>query len=119
MNLDVNLKLDDETEEIYYLDPNDDKIICPNAEFSTSVCSEIISEQIPNFPFDIEQGGNIRKSLEVETIYEVTIMNNILNNEFKVDIDKILDDKYNFKDLKSDKINGGNFDFLLEEIQSL
>ena len=113
----IFLELDDELEEIYFLHKNGDKVICPEPEFGTSIASEWINDKLPALPFEIEQGGNVRKSLEVETMYEYIIISKIFNNEYYKDIRKILDSNYDFMNLKSE--NGFNFVDLLEKMQSL
>lgn len=72
-------------------------------------------QRLPISAFSFDQGGNVRKSREVEAIYQVLVVNKIFDNVFINDINNILDVDYNFIDLASDR--GYDFLSLLRKIQ--
>jgi len=70
----------------------------------------------PEMPWDINCGGFKRKHKEVSVAYKVIILNYVLNNEYKEDINSILE-TYDFESLRSKEANDNAFFNLLKIIE--
>ena len=54
---------------IVFTDDNGDEIACPNFGVSIADDERWLSSKLPDVPFDVEQGGNLRKAEEAEAAY--------------------------------------------------
>lgn len=106
---------------LYYEDENNSVIACPNFGVDISENGKWLSEIIPACPFDIEQGGNIRKSEEAESAYCCAIVCIVLKDEdFSNELKELCLD-YNFSEFDSRGSNG-SFKSLLDswlDLQSI
>lgn len=71
INKGLELSYDEDEDILYYINENGDKLICPDLSEGLSVSADWVSNYLPPVVFDIDQGGNTRKSLEVESIYKI------------------------------------------------
>jgi hypothetical protein len=55
------IEYDDLSAELFYIDENMDKQICPHIEEGGSVSRDWISDKLTIIPFDISQGVNLRR----------------------------------------------------------
>lgn len=78
-----------------------DEIMCPNFSVNVSDNGEWLSDVIPPCPFDIEQGGNLRKAEEAESAYFCAVVCLVLKD--KIFLDEIYDTikNYNFSEMDS------------------
>lgn len=83
------------------------EIICPNFSINVSENGKWLSDVLPPCPFDIEQGGNLRKAEEAEAAYFCAIVCLVLKED--VFLEEIYDTikNYNYSEMDSypDHIN--------------
>lgn len=109
--------IDSHSDRLYIEDENGDKVFAPEAELCVDYSSLWMEQYLPYPAFSIEQGGNVRRSIEAEAIYNVVVVNSIFDNIFIGKIEKILSSGYDFETLSSN--SDENFTSLLAEIQDL
>lgn len=109
--------IDEDSSRLYIEDESGDKIFAPEAELGVDYSSLWMEQYLPYPSFSIEQGGNVRRSIEAEAIYNVVVVNIVFDNIFSPQIDEILSSGYNFDTLSSS--GGNNFTNLLTDIQDL
>jgi hypothetical protein len=78
-----------------------DDIICPNFSINISENGKWLSDLLPPCPFDIEQGGNLRKAEEAESAYFCAIVCLVLKDE--IFLNEIHDTikNYNYSEMDS------------------
>lgn len=102
---------------IYFMD-GDDRVECPNFAINISANGEWLSSKLPDVPFDVEQSGNIRKSIESESAYCCCIVALVLNDpSFFDELDEVIKG-YDFHVMNS-KGDAKNFKDLLTTWQDL
>lgn len=108
----------EDNDRLYYIDENGDYQYCPDIQEGISSSRDWISDSLPMIPFDINQGGNLRKSIEAENIYKCILIAGILKGEFLEEFNKCCVG-YDFKEFKSFKTNDLTFSELLNKWQEL
>lgn len=91
------LTVNDEDGELYFISDEDIPSLniikgenkCPEITSGITECKEWISDKLPLLNFDIDQGGNIRRAKEAESIYICTLIAGILRGSFEDEIYKI------------------------------
>jgi len=54
----------------------------PDHELGIFECSGWLSDKIPSPPFDVDQGGNLRKAVEAESLYCCALISAILKSSY-------------------------------------
>lgn len=95
------LKIEATSEGIIAKVDDGDYIVCPNFSINISENGKWLSDVLPPCPFDIEQGGNLRKAEEAESAYFCAIVCLVLKD--KVFLDEITDTikNYNYTEMDS------------------
>lgn len=109
---------DDSTGKLFFINSNNEKQFCPDIVNGITDARDWISECLPSVPFDIEQGGNVRRAAEAENIYKCTLVAGILKDVFLEGFNRILAN-YDFKNLKSSNTDGEDFSKLIKRWQNL
>jgi hypothetical protein len=112
------IQYDDDSGRLFYEDENKEKKYCPEIQEGVSVSRDWISDSLPSVPFDISQGGNLRKAAEAENIYKCILIAGILRGEF-IDEFKSVCCSYDFEEFKTNDENSLNFSELLSKWQEL
>lgn len=112
------LSYDENDGKLYYIDNEEVRHECPQIESGLSTSRDWISDHLPVIPFDLYQGGNLRKSAEVENIYKCILIAGILKGSFLQQFQECCGN-YNFDLLDSMKEDGINFSKLLTRWQDL
>lgn len=76
-----------------------DDIQCPNFSISVSDNGKWLSDVLPPCPFDIEQGGNLRKAEETESAYYCAIVCLVLKDNVFLDEINTTIKNYNFSEM--------------------
>ena len=103
---------------IVFTDDNGDEIACPNFGVSIADDGRWLSSKLPDVPFDVEQGGNLRKAEEAEAAYCCCIVSLVLDDVIFVDELKTVMNNYDFSTMSA-LDNQQNFKDLLTEWQDL
>lgn len=118
INMGLDLSYDEDEDILYYTDTNGDKIICPDLSEGLSVSANWLSDYLPPVTFDIDQGGNTRKSLEVESIYKLICLCHCISSfseEFKSNLEK-----YDFDIMANREGTGGiTMNAFVQNLQNL
>lgn len=101
------------------VDDDGDVIICPEYGISVSHNGKWLSSRIPGPSFDIDMGGNVRKSIEAQSFYICIFVSGILKDDRFSDELNDVTSKYNFDNMTSTVTGGKNFVGLLESWQGL
>lgn len=112
------IKVNDNDGHLYYVDENGDTVMCPDLKKGLSFCRNWLSELLPPVPFDIEQGGNLRKANEAEKMYCCLLVAGILGEPFISRFEDVVR-SYNFKDMRASDTGSLNFQELLDGWQKL
>jgi hypothetical protein len=75
-----------------------------------------ISSMIPDCPFDTECGGIKEMQIEAMSIYKVLVVNAMLQNSYRSEIDEILE-SYDYENLRASNLGDRAFTLLLRKIQ--
>lgn len=87
--------------DILYEDLKKGWTVCPNFSIDISENGKWLSEIIPSCPFDVEQGGNVRKIEEAESPYDCAIVCIVLKyNDFIEELKKVINN-YKFDEFYS------------------
>lgn len=100
---------------------NDDgeEIFAPDYGVSIENDGKWLSELITDPEFDLDMGGNLRKSIEATNAYIVITVANVLNDIDIINEVKYIISNYDFKSMKPLKDDGTNFTELLNDLLSL
>lgn len=103
---------------LYFINDDGERQNCPEIQEGVSTSRDWISDFLPAVPFDISQGGNLRRASEAENIYKCILISGILKGEFE---SKFLDacKNYNFEDLKPKDGTIDSFSTILSSWQEL
>jgi hypothetical protein len=114
-----SLPIEIDGDDLVAISETGERIKCPNMSTSISDTGEWLSDYLPFFEVDIDQGGNVRKADEIEAIICVFVIKNIFNDEgIKKEIEELVKN-YNFNELKTNSNTGENFRSLLVSLQDL
>lgn len=112
------IKYDDSSGKLFYIDEKGDYHYCPEIHEGVSSSRDWISDSLPMIPFDINQGGNLRKSIEAENMYRCTLIAGIIKGSFLLQFNKCCEG-YDFRDMRAKDLYGLNFTQLLTKWQDL
>lgn len=94
-----DLGYDDDTNELYYVDDHGEKFICPDMAEGMSTCSEWMCDVLPVPNVDIDQGGSVRRSVEIRSLYTLVCIS-LVFGDLSDEIRSYIDD-YNFTEFVS------------------
>lgn len=112
------INYDVEADKLFIIDDNNERIYCPEIEYGVSVSRDWISDSLLPVPFDISQGGNLRKANEAECIYKCCLIAGILKGSMLDDFYDVCNN-YDFSQFKSFKSTSMNFSELLAKWQGM
>lgn len=112
-------KLELKDDDLYFIDKNGNLIKMSNHELGVFKCSVWLSDRIPSPPFNMDQGGNLRKALEAEFLYCCILISAILGfSYFQEELDEVKNKKgYNYDSMVNPSTNE-TFKNLLESWQA-
>jgi hypothetical protein len=111
------LKLFIKDDVLCYQNEEVDFVRMPDHDLGVSYCGKWLSDLIDGPTFDIDQGGNMRKAVEAESMYiSATICSILRDDYFLKEIEEVIN-SYNFMIFSSNKENGVSFKQLLEDWQ--
>lgn len=118
INKGSELSYDEISDELSFVNSDGDKLICPDLSSGLSLSANWLTSYLPSLTFDIDQGGNVRKSLEVEALYKMICLCYCIK-DFSNDFKKYLL-SYDFKDMAPiDGKSGLSMSAYVQSIQSL
>lgn len=118
INKPCDLFIDEETDRVYYL-KGEEKIFCEEGSNDGVEGQAIwLSTKLPSINFDILQEGNIRKRLECEAIYILSVLNAIFLKQFDDEIKDVYQNgNYDFDNMSPFKEGNYSFRDLLNDIK--
>lgn len=118
MSKPVDLFINDNN-ELYYIDKNGDQIILDpkieGKEEYTNIANQV-TDILPDFPFDVDQGGNKRKQKEVIAAYKSILANKFCKDAYAKDLEEVICN-YDFVTCRSKLPTGMTFVDILRLIQ--
>lgn len=93
------LGYDDDENVLYYINESGDKITAPDMSEGMSTASEWLCDVLPEPKFDIDQGGSVRRSVEIRSLYTLVCLA-IVFSELSSEIRDFID-AYDFIEFQS------------------
>jgi hypothetical protein len=72
-----DLFYDQETERLYYIDSDGDRVNCPDMAAGMSNSASWVSDHLPLPNMDLDQGGSVRKGSEVRALYTIVCIGGV------------------------------------------
>ena len=91
-----DLIYDETDDQLYYLDDNGEKVLAPDLSEGMSKSDEWLCDKLPQPVIDFDQGGSVRKSTEMRSIYTTVCIGNVVDS-FKPEIKEFISN-YDFGD---------------------
>lgn len=110
------LDYDDGENVLYYIDENGEKFIAPDLSEGLSTSSEWLCDALPIPNIDIDQGGSVRRSIEVRSLYTLVCLS-IVFKDMKDEIEEFIN-SYNFIDYSIDSTTSNGFTSAADYLKS-
>lgn len=112
------LEYDALSDELFIINPDGSKMICPDLSEGLSEASDWISNHLPDVFIDTDQGGNLRKSDEADSCFKLFCIGYVLK-DFRPEI-KVIFDNYDYQNMSSTgKMFSSTFKASLQKFQNL
>lgn len=85
INNGYQLEYDSLLDELYVILEDGEKISCPDLSEGLSTSVNWVSDYLPPVSFDIEQGGNLRKSAEAESCFKLLCLALVVS-DFRIEV---------------------------------
>jgi len=114
-----SLPIEVDGDELVAITETGERIRCPNLSTSISETGDWLSDYLPFFEVDIDQGGNVRKADEIEAMICVYVIKNIFkDDEIQEEVEELILN-YDFKELRTNSSGSKTFRSFLVDLQDL
>lgn len=110
------LGYDEEQNVLYYIDEKGEKVIAPDLSEGMSTGSEWLCDVLPSPSFDIDQGGSVRRSVEIRSIYTLVCIS-LVFNELKDEVKQFIE-SYDFVEMQVSDASNFEFNSAAEMLKS-
>lgn len=118
INRGSDLVYDELTDELFFLDDKGEKILAPDLSSGISTSSDGLVDHLPSVMIDIDQGGNVRRSIESESCYKLSWLAVVIPSYKEEIIEKFY--KYGFELMSfKEKLEDFSLSLYVQEFQAL